>query len=387
VVFTLSICPTLTTVARAEDTQPASDLQARRRAEQTRLHRIQSEIEEIRAHLQQADTTAGSIVDALDEIDLRIALFRREAESLEFKADSARLAHHAAERRAAVIRRELDASEEAVAGWLREVYKSGPVRYLQVMAASTSPAEIASAQRVVETLSLLEGERIETLRADRARMDEALEELRTTRETLATLRAALAEREQEQLRSRREKTALLEQVRNGRSEQHDVMNELLQVEQSIQAMLSALRQADPAGMAVSRGFERFRGLLNRPAEGRLLVPFGNVKHPRFRTEVPHPGVDIACEPGSAVSVVFDGQVVFSDWFRGYGQLIVVDHADNYLSIYGHLGDRLMAVGQEVFEGDIIAHSGESGTLDTPALYFEIRHDGEPQDPSPWLRPE
>ena len=64
VVFALSICPTLTTVARAEDTQPASDLQARRRAEQTRLHRIQSEIEEIRAHLQQADTTAGSIVDA-----------------------------------------------------------------------------------------------------------------------------------------------------------------------------------------------------------------------------------------------------------------------------------------------------------------------------------
>jgi septal ring factor EnvC (AmiA/AmiB activator) len=116
------------------------------------------------------------------------------------------------------------------------------------------------------------------------------------------------------------------------------------------------------------------------------VPFGNVRHPRFQTEIPHPGIDLAAEPGDEVRVVFDGRVVFSSWFRGYGQLIVVDHADGYLSIYGHLGERLVEVGDEVYGGDVIARSGEGGTLDRPSLYFEIRRDGEPEDPLPWLRP-
>jgi len=363
----------------------AAEESDRRAADETRLQRLQSEIEELRAHILHAESRAGSLIGQLDEIDLNIALLHREAEALTRRADNAERAHRSARRRAATIRRELESSEEAVRRWLLEVYKSGPTRYLRVVAASTSPSEVASAQRVVETLSLIEAERIETLRRDRARMESAMEEIAATRETLAGLRQAVEARRVDLQQGRLEKTELLGRIRDEQASQEDVMKGLVQVESELRSLLSSLQTPDAAGIE-SRGFARFHGLLEPPSRGDLLVPFGNVRHPRFQTEIPHPGIDLAAEPGDDVWVVFDGRVVFSSWFRGYGQLIVVDHADGYLSIYGHLGERLVEVGDEVYGGDVIARSGEGGTLDRPALYFEIRRDGEPEDPLPWLRP-
>ena len=110
-----------------------------------------------------------------------------------------------------------------------------------------------------------------------------------------------------------------------------------------------------------------------------------MKHPRFSTEVPHPGIDIAASPGQDVRAVFDGRVIFSDWFKGYGQMVVIDHGDSYLSIYGHVDERLVLNGQDVTRGDVIARSGQGGSFDEPGLYFEIRHDGKAEDPARWLR--
>ncbi len=83
--------------------------------------------------------------------------------------------------------------------------------------------------------------------------------------------------------------------------------------------------------------------------------------------------------------MFDGRVVFSDWFKGYGQMIVIDHGDGYLSIYGHVDERLVSASQEVSRGDVIARSGQGGAFEDSGLYFEIRHDGKPEDPVRWLK--
>ena len=153
----------------------------------------------------------------------------------------------------------------------------------------------------------------------------------------------------------------------------------------MRALLDRLERPGPADQVPSLGFARQRGQLQWPARGRLAVPFGNVRHPRFSTEVPHPGIDIAASPGQAVRAVFEGRVVFSDWFKGYGQMVVIDHGDSYLSIYGHVDERLVSAGEDVSTGDLIARSGQSGSFEEPALYFEIRHDGKPENPARWLR--
>ena len=195
----------------------------------------------------------------------------------------------------------------------------------------------------------------------------------------------MAERENGLVRGRREKEATLAGLKRQETSQRQAISDLSQVEKEIRSLLSTLAGPGGQGQVPPLGFARFRGLLSWPIRGRLAIPFGNVRHPRFSTIVPHPGVDIAAPAGQEVHAVYDGRVVFSDWFKGYGEMVVIDHGEGYLSIYGHVSERLVAPGQDVRQGEPIARPGEGGSFEGAGLYFEIRHDGKPEDPARWFR--
>jgi septal ring factor EnvC (AmiA/AmiB activator) len=366
---------------RGEGRDPAEA----RRAEEIRLERVRAEIEEIRQRLKGTESKAGSVLDALDELQLKMALLGREAQSLRQQSREAAGREAAARGEAMEVGERIAASERLLKVWLREIYKVGPTRYLRVVAAASSPGEIAAGHRAVEALSLGEGRRVEAFRADRDRLDAALQEIAAERENLARLEDELASRDRELRDTRARKEAVLSGLKREQASQKRALMELAQVEKEVRGLLDSLSGAGRGQKTRSLGFARFRGRLGWPARGKVAVPFGNVRHPRFSTQVPHPGIDIAAPPGQDVRAVFDGRVIFSNWFRGYGQMIVLDHGDGFLSIYGHVDERLVADGQEVRQGDAIALSGEGGSFDTPGLYFEIRHDGKPEDPAQWLR--
>jgi len=212
-----------------------------------------------------------------------------------------------------------------------------------------------------------------------------LADLAGERQQLASLETQLAAKSAELRDNRRRKEAVLTGLKRQRASQRLALGELQDAERTIRSLLENLARPGHSPPVPSTGIARFRGQLAWPARGRLAVPFGNVRHPRFATVVPHPGIEIASDPGQEVRAVFDGRVAFSDWFKGYGEMIVIDHGDGFLSIYGHVQERLATVGQDVGRGQLIARSGDAGTFDVPGLYFEIRHDGKPEDPVPWLR--
>ena len=97
------------------------------------------------------------------------------------------------------------------------------------------------------------------------------------------------------------------------------------------------------------------------------------------------GLNIPASEGTPVRAIHHGRVVFSDWLRGYGLLVIIDHGDGYLSLYGHNQSLLRETGAWVSSGDGIATVGNSGGREQPGLYFEIRHHGQPQDPARWCR--
>ncbi|HEU4403594.1 MAG TPA: peptidoglycan DD-metalloendopeptidase family protein, partial [Candidatus Polarisedimenticolia bacterium] len=239
--------------------------------------------------------------------------------------------------------------------------------------------------RAVEALSRDEDRRIAEYRADGLRLQESLAAVVRERDHLALLQDQITTRGRELHDTRVRKEAVLSGLKREQLSQKRALSELQDLEQEIRELISRLAAPGGARPAPSLRFAGQRGLLSWPARGRLAVPFGNVRHPRFNTIVPHPGIDIEAAPGQAVRAVFDGRVIFSDWFKGYGQMLVLDHRDGYLSIYGHVEERLVTTGQEVRQGDLIARSGEGGSFDTPGLYFEIRHEGKPEDPTLWLR--
>ncbi|MEN2397748.1 murein hydrolase activator EnvC family protein [Pseudomonas halotolerans] len=144
------------------------------------------------------------------------------------------------------------------------------------------------------------------------------------------------------------------------------------------------------GPLVSTGGETFggafasaRGKLPWPVNGRLLARFGQTRGDDTRTK--WDGVMISATAGSQVHAVHGGRVVFADWLRGAGLLVILDHGNGYLSLYGHNQSLLKAAGDVVKAGESISTVGNSGGQDTPALYFAIRQQGRPSDPTQWCR--
>ena len=130
------------------------------------------------------------------------------------------------------------------------------------------------------------------------------------------------------------------------------------------------------------GFRQYKGVMGAPVSGRIAARFGQRKP---ESGLKWEGLMFETAEGQEVVAIYPGQVVFSDWFRGYGQLMVLDHGDGYMSLYGH--NRLLRadIGAAVEAGESIGEAGSTGGLIRPGLYFEIRHNGEPRDPLEWCR--
>ncbi|QLG90821.1 murein hydrolase activator EnvC [Pseudomonas yamanorum] len=138
-----------------------------------------------------------------------------------------------------------------------------------------------------------------------------------------------------------------------------------------------------AGVSYGGPFASSRGKLPWPVDGRLLARFGETRGDDTRTK--WDGVMISAAAGSQVHAVHGGRVVFADWLRGAGLLVILDHGNGYLSLYGHNQTLLKAAGDVVKAGESISTVGSSGGQDTPALYFAIRQQGRPSDPAQWCR--
>ena len=155
-------------------------------------------------------------------------------------------------------------------------------------------------------------------------------------------------------------------------------------EKGLVALLEKLRDifADiPKQIAGAEPFAQLRGQLTWPVHGHISTLFGASDEGEHESH----GVLIAAAAGSDVHAVSHGRVVFADWLRGFGLLIIVDHGDGYLSLYGYNEALLKDVGDWVDANDVIATSGASGGRKTPGLYFELRYQGKAIDPKVWLK--
>jgi len=120
--------------------------------------------------------------------------------------------------------------------------------------------------------------------------------------------------------------------------------------------------------------------------GQLVGNFGPEKHPRFGTVINNNGIDIAADIGTPVRSVAKGRVEYtSDDYASYGPIVIIDHGDGYRTLYAHLSEINVAVGQEIASGAVIGRVGEAGSLKGPVLHFEVRKGGAALDPAGWLK--
>jgi len=134
-----------------------------------------------------------------------------------------------------------------------------------------------------------------------------------------------------------------------------------------------------------KGFGAQKGRLSMPVKGEIVSGFGRHKHPEFNSYTISNGISIAAPTGTDIRSVFDGQVIFADYFKGYGNMVIVDHGGGFFSLYAHTSRIMKKVGTTVARNDILASVGDVDSPRGSMLYFEIRYQGKPVDPTPWIR--
>jgi septal ring factor EnvC (AmiA/AmiB activator) len=246
------------------------------------------------------------------------------------------------------------------------------------------PGRLLDTVRLVRTTALRDARALaafrharEERRAAERNLEERRRALRAGESETATIRKILA-------RTLVERRRLLRRIDRDATVRQGALEELLAAEDALTDMVAGMRPADLSDLRLDP--DKFRGLLDWPVDGQVSVPFGDQQHPRFRTTVPHPGVDFAAPQGADIRAVFEGEVVFAEWFRGYGLTLILDHGDGTVSVYAHASAILCEKGSWVRRGQVVAKVGDTGSLKGPYLYFQIRQDGQPEDPMTWLLP-
>ena len=171
-------------------------------------------------------------------------------------------------------------------------------------------------------------------------------------------------------------SARLEKLNNDRSRLQSL---LTQIEQKAKE-LSRLA-ARPTRPLVPGGFLKQQGRLSSPVEGDVVTNFGaRIPTSGMRSN----GIYYESKQNAIVRAIYRGTVIFSDYLKGFGQLIIVDHGDDHISLYGHNDQLLKSVGDAVEVDEVIARVGTSGGLKQPGLYFEIRQNTQPVNPNKWI---
>lgn len=379
--------------ARAQEAQPAPSEPALQQLEQ-RLAREREEVEALRA--KETDLLGQmAALERLIEIEARAL----KAATTRLKLGTRRL--EAGEARFDKAESDLNERTRLLGPRLTARYRMGREGWLRFLLGARSIGDIFRRKRLLTALVEHDIDALASLRkaSDEARA--ARDELQAARDALAKSAGLQTERRKSLEARVEDQRRLLASVQEQRAQHDEAVRELEQAARQLSDKLRSLSgkppeqkgsgskaeaQAQPArpiGPVVP--FKQRRGKLLFPvAAGRVEVRFGRRVDPRFGTVTLQRGLDVRAPEGTDVLAVADGRVAYSGWFKGYGNLVIVDHGENYFSLMAHLGELHKAVGDEVRAGERVGAVGDTGSLKGAYLYFELREGQKPLDPDRWL---
>ena len=354
--------------------------------------KIRQREEEIQAFSRKEKVVLGD----LDGIDRELSRARMKMASI--KNDLARIEKEIQgnSREREKLKEAVRRNEKHVARRLVALYKLGHVGKMNVLASAETMYGMIKRQRALAHV-LEEDERIIAVHT------ENLERLKEIEVRLAESRQKTEELKKEavfQVRavenSRKRRSVLLSEIRHKKSAGLAALTSLKEsariLDQTIRDLerdrlprkkqdRKAARDEEPM---IGTAFTARKGRLPMPVKGRVVKFFGKSRDNELRIETFQSGIQVKADRGEPVQAVGAGQVLYSDWLKGYGNLIIIDHGHGYYSLYGHTEEVFKRKGEQVEDREVIATVGDTGSLSGPLLHFEIRHRGQPLDPMAWL---
>jgi septal ring factor EnvC (AmiA/AmiB activator) len=354
----------------------------------TDLDRIRTDITRLRLRLEEVRRQAQSAARELEEVDLELGIRTRELDLAAAAETKLAADQQAIEAQIATLGPRIEQQKSDLRLRLVALYRLGGLSYLRMLLAldgDRNPIEAMSMlsylvsrdSRLVTRFQMTQRE----LAARNIALADQREKVRQTRLVVEQHRRAVAV-------AVAQKQAVLARLRTEESSAAQQLATLEEKARRLQRLVDTL-SLQKRGVPATLDIRTVQGALPWPVDGKVIEHFGRQRNPKFATYTINSGLKIEAAPGTQVRAVFQGTVLFSQWFKGYGNLIILDHGNRVFSLYGNLKQSGVAVGDRIASGQAIAGVGESedasGGITSGYLYFEVRHDNRPEDPQKWLR--
>lgn len=371
-------------------------LHATPKANQEDLKQLRHRIEALQKELVSNEESRSEAADALRESEQAISNASRKLTELAQEQHTANniLSHLQTQSRQ--IKGNIEMQQLQLGDLLYRQYIGGQQEYFRLLLNQQDPNQIARELHYYSYITRARAEDINTLRANLEQLDALTRESRNKSLEIAAIQAEQAKQkkhlEQEKAEHKKLLTRISLQVEQQRREISKLKRDeerLSRLVERIGRLLAQKKRTEPLSNsrlpdASTDGnpFAALKGRLSLPVRGELTNRFGS---PRSGGSMTWKGLLIRSPNGEEVKAIAGGRVVFADWLRGFGNLMIVDHGGSYMSLYGNNEILYKQVGDTIRSGDTIATVGNSGGNADSGLYFELRHQGKPFDPLSWVR--
>jgi septal ring factor EnvC (AmiA/AmiB activator) len=357
--------------------------------ERKALDQLKGQIEETRKQANAAGKKRESLLQGIQTLDERLLRYRQAHQDISRQLHKKDQEIEVINTRLAGLHASMRERQDAILARLKVQYMEGRYGQWKTLLASDSYGDFQRRLQYLSAVSERDYALMGTFRADMSRMEEAERQREEARVGMLSYKQSTEKQLTEMKSVKKEKKIYLAKITHEKESYEHALQELERSASRIDSLLQELEQRRRAALArpptgggsAPRGV---KGSLPWPANGNIVSFFGRQKHPTFNTYVQRRGIEIKTVEGSTIHAVMPGAVVYADWLKGYGLVIILDHANGFFSLYAHASKILATVGAQVGAGQAIGETGDTGMTGENTLYFELREGAEPIDPLQWL---
>ena len=362
-------------------------LQEKIEKEKQTLQRLKQEIRKTRKQRDQARKKQSKVLQSIERLDRQLHKERREAVSIKRELKQIDRELDKINTRLTGLRSDMNDKQAVIGTRLKRLYMEGRAGWVSPLVAATSYAQFQRRLLYLSSLATWERDLFDEYRKQVAQSEQLHAKRARIRESLVTQKGRIDKKLGVIRDVKSQKRVVLASLKKTARSHERTLLTLDQAENRKETLLKQLerRSQIAAGKIKKRTTDAFRrGALLWPADGDLVGFFGRQKHPTFDTYVRKKGIEIAAREGSAILAVSGGDVVYADWLRGYGLVVILDHGNNYFTFYAHASKLLVKEGDTVTKGAVLGETGSSGLTNRNVLYFELRKGTKPVNPLRWL---
>lgn len=334
------------------------------------LSKVRSNRDKLQSDLQASEVEVGELVKKIEQLKGELANQKKQLTQLNQKQDELQQA-----------RKE---QQIQIAEQVNSAYRLGQQSQVKLLLNQEQPEKLARVSRYYRYFLDARAEKIETYLDTLAELDTIKPSIEARTQELLVSQQQLEQRHQQLTKAQAEREKTLARLSQSIQRKDEELKQKAQDQQQLEKLIAQVA-ASITKLALpgdGQPFAKLRGKMPMPAKGKILKQFGSTK---IAGKLTWEGILIGAQAGSEVRAIHHGRVVFANYLRGQGLLMILDHGDGYMSLYAHNQALLKEPGDWVNAGELIARVGNSGGQSENALYFEIRHKGRPTNPNHWCR--